>query len=127
MELDPGSYELVALTSTAITFPVFGQFVIPVHSDLVVEKPGVFYLGHLDSTVRERQDDEFRAGPQIPLLDQAVSGASGGTHDVFITDQFAADEPVFRTKFPALKDAVITKVILPPFDRARAQAWWEAH
>jgi len=76
-------------------------------------------------TVRERQGNEFKAGASIPLIDQAVVGASGGTFDVEISDQFATDEALFRDKFVALKDIEIRKAILPPFDRAKAQKWWE--
>jgi hypothetical protein len=47
--------------------------------------------------------------------------------DVEITDEFATDEGAFRSKFPALAGVTITKAILPAFDRAKAQQWWEAH
>lgn len=88
---------------------------------------GVFYLGQVNAVVRERQGNEFRAGPPIPLIDQAVIGASGGTFDIEIVDAQARDEALFRERFPALKDATIRKAMLPGFDRARAQKWWEEH
>lgn len=127
MELDPGSYKLVGLTSTATGFLINGFFFAPLHSDLVAKQSGVYYLGHVNATVRERKGEEFKAGASIPLLDQAVVGASGGTFDIEITDEFEKDEALFRTKFPALKGVTITKDILPAFDRAKAQAWWQAH
>lgn len=127
LELNPGHYEIRGLTSLARSFPINGFFFTPLHSPLEVKESGVYYLGHINATVRERQDNEFKAGPSIPLIDQAVAGASTGTFDVEITDDFAADEAVFRSKFPALATASIQKAILPAFDRAKAQQWWDAH
>jgi len=127
LELDPGKYEIRGLTSLARSFPINGFFFAPMHSDLEVKGKGVFYLGHVTATVRERQGNEFKAGPSIPLIDQAIAGASGGTFDVAITDEFAVDEPAFRAKFPALAGVPITKAVLPAFDRAKAQKWWELH
>lgn len=109
-------------------FPVVGQFWTPLHEPLDVKAgSAVYYLGHVEARVRERQGDEFRAGTLIPLIDQLAVGASGGTWDVAITDSFDVDEAVFRSRFAALKDVDIQKAILPPFDRAKAQAWWAAN
>ncbi len=127
MPLDPGRYEVRGLTSTVMSFPINGFFFAPMHSPLEVRGPGVYYLGHMSATVRERQGNEFKAGPTLPLIDQAVAGASGGTFDIEIIDRFATDEAVFRAKFPALKDVEIRKAVLPGFDRAKAQKWWEEH
>lgn len=125
MELEPGTYDIKGMTSMSQSFPVIASFFTPMHSPLEVKGSGVVYLGRVEATVRERQGNEFKAGPSIPLLDQALSGASGGTFDVVISDALATDEPVFRSRFPALKDAAIGKQILAPFDRAKAQDWWE--
>lgn len=127
LELEPGRYEIRGLTSLARSFPINGFFFAPMHSALESKGAGVFYLGHVSATVRERQGNEFKAGPALPLIDQAVAGASGGTFDVEISDQFSTDEALFRSKFPALADAKITKAILPVFDRSKAQQWWESH
>jgi len=104
---------------------VRGSFFTPLHTPLESKSPGVFYLGHVSAVVRERQGSEFRAGPAIPLIDQGVVGASGGTFDIAIVDGLASDEPQFRSRFPALNGATVQKAILPPFDRAKAQKWWE--
>ncbi len=126
-ELEPGHYEIRGLTSLKNSFLINGAFFAPMHSTFESKDAGVFYLGHVAATVRERQGNEFKAGPLLPLIDQAVVGASGGTFDIEITDQFATDEPVFRAKFPALANVKITKAILPSFDRNKAQQWWETH
>ena len=127
MELPPGQYQIVGMSATSGIFPIRGTFFTPLHVPLEVKDNGVFYLGHVNAVVRERQGNEFRAGPPIPLIDQAVVGASGGTFDIEIADAQDSDVALFRERFPALKTATIQKAILPPFDRARAQKWWEEH
>lgn len=127
MQLDPGRYDIVGLTSLSRSFPINGFFFAPLHASVESNRSGVYYLGHVEATVRERQGNEFKAGPSIPLIDQAVVGASGGTFDVEISDRMSTDEATFRAKFPALKGVGIKKAILPPFNRAVAQQWWEAH
>ncbi len=127
MELAAGTYDLVGLTSLARSFPFTAFFFTPIHASIQSTGPGVYYLGHVAATVRERKGEEFKAGPSVPLIDQAVAGASGGSFDVVISDDFATDEKVFRTKFPALAGVEIKKMILPAFDREKAQKWWAAH
>jgi hypothetical protein len=127
LKLEPGSYVIEGLTALSPKFPTNTIFFAPLHADLHVTGPGVFYLGHIEATVRERTNNEFKAGPSIPLIDQAVGGASGGTFDIDISDQWETDGARFIAKFPALKTVVVTKAVLPPFDRAKAQEWWEKH
>ena len=125
--LEPGRYEIRGLTCLARSFPINGIFFAPMHSAVESSGAGVYYLGHVSATVRERQGNEFKAGPSIPLIDQAIAGASGGTFDIVITDELSTDEGAFRAKFPALAGVTIKKAILPSFDRAKAQQWWETH
>jgi hypothetical protein len=126
MELEPGDYVIRGMTGFSGIFPVRGTFFAPLHAEVKSGEPGVFYLGHIAATVRERQENEFRAGPPIPLIDQAVTGFSGGTFDVVVSDRLDQDESIFKTKFPALREINIRKAPLPPFDRIKAQKWWEA-
>lgn len=127
MELENGDYVIRGLTGFSGIFPVRGTFFAPLHVETKSNGAGIFYLGHVSATVRERKDNEFKAGPSIPLIDQAVTGFSGGTFDIEITDQLEKDEPVFKSQFPALRNVSIQKAILPSFDRAKAQQWWEAN
>jgi hypothetical protein len=126
MELEPGDYVIRGVTGFSGVFPVRGTFFAPLHAEVKATQPGVYYLGHVAATVRERQENEFRAGPPIPLVDQAVTGFSSGTFDVVVSDRFDQDEQMFKTRFPVLREASIRKAPLPPFDRAKAQKWWEA-
>lgn len=78
------------------------QFFAPLNAEMQLPGSGIFYLGHVNATVRERIENEFRAGLPIPLVDQAVTGFSGGNFDIEIIDQFEKDEPEFRARFLAL-------------------------
>ena len=127
MELAQGKYVIRGLTSQKMIFPINGFFFAPLHADLEAKGPGVYYLGHVNAFVRERTGEEFRAGPILPLIDQAVAGASGGTFDIEISDKWASDEALFRSKFPQLSKVEIKKAILPPLDRDKAQKWWADH
>jgi len=127
MELDRGEYVIRGLTSLGKSFPIIGSFFAPLHAKLKSSDSGVFYLGHVEASVRERKENEFKAGGSFPLIDQAVIGASGGTFDIEISDQWNKDEAVLKAKFPALVAVSVQKAILPPFDKAQAQEWWEKH
>jgi len=127
LALPAGRYEIVGLTSISQHFPINAMYFAPLHERLEAKGSGVYYLGHVNATVRERKGNEFKAGGPLPLIDQAVAGASTGTWDIEIVDAWAADEALFRAQFPALKDVEVTKAILPTWDRVAAQAWWEAH
>lgn len=127
LKLDQGEYVIQGVTCLNRQFPIIANFFAPLHEKLVVAGPGVYYLGHVDATVRERVNDEFKAGPTIPLIDQAVAGASGGTFDIVISDRWDKDAGLFQGKFAALKDVTVQKAVMAPFDRAAAQKWWEDH
>lgn len=62
--------------------------------------------------MRECKDNEFKAGPSIRLLDQAIAGASGGTFDIEISDQWVKDGPKFLDKFPVLDGVPVQKRIV---------------
>lgn len=106
-------------------FPVHGLYFMPLHARLPAAAGGAYYLGAIKAVVRERRGSEFRAGPVIPLIDQAVAGASTGTFDIEITDAYADDVIRFRKTFAALKDVEIQNKVLPAWDRAVAQQYWE--
>ena len=124
MELENAGYVLRGLIGRG-GFASLGNFFIQLHLDLKSMGSGVSYLGHIDASIRERNDGEFRAGPLAPILWQAIPGFSGGTFDVAVSDAFIVDEEKFRSKFVGLKDIEIKKSILPAFDRQKAQEWWE--
>jgi len=127
IELPPGDYVIRGVTCMSRHFPIVASFFMPLQEKLTVSAAGVYYLGHADGVVRERKGSEFKAGPTLPLIDQGVAGASGGTFDVAISDQWDKDATQFTTRFPALQGVNVQKDIMAPFDRAYAQKWWEAN
>lgn len=124
MELEKGNYVLRGLTGFSGIFPR-GHFFAPLHAKIQSAETGIFYLGHINAVIRERIGNEFSAGSPVPIIAQTVTGFSGGTFDIEITDQFENDVSEFRVRFPALREAEIQKALLAPFDRAKAQQWWE--
>lgn len=126
--LKPGQYVLQGVAGQVNKILVISNCLLPIRSDMTIDQPGIYYLGRVDGVVRERKDDkEFKAGPTIPLIDQAVAGFSTGTWEVNIHDDSAEDLALYREHFPVLQSADIKMHLLHPFDRARAQKWWEEH
>lgn len=121
MELENGEYVIRGLTSSRFAVLIYTSFYTPLNLNLKSAGSGVFYVGHIEATIRERKDNEFRAGPQIPLIDQAVGGASGGTFDVVISDKWDSDKQKFPSEFPVLNTVEVKKSILPAFDRVKVQ------
>jgi hypothetical protein len=103
------------------------MFFTPLHETVEIKPNTIVYLGHIDATVIERKDGELRAGPVIPLVDQAVTGFSGGTWDISVSDQFDNDVTAFKKDFPALSNASIERDVLPAWDKQKATEWWAAH
>ena len=113
-QLSAGNYKLYQLFARAGIFPVTGSFSVPLYSPFSLEPHKIVYLGHIDATVIERTDDNtLRAGPVIPLIDQAVIGASGGTFVITITDQYEKDIKLFQSKYPYLAQYKVEDHTLP--------------
>jgi hypothetical protein len=122
---DGPNHTILGINAMASAFPSHGFYFVPLHAQIAAGPAGVYYLGSVKASVRERQGNEFRAGPAIPLLDQAITGASTGTFDIQISDDYATDVALFRKTFDSLQDVDIAKAVLPPWDRAKAQLYWE--
>lgn len=127
MELDPGKYVVRGAICMYSALLLNGSCFLPVHADIEVKPGTITYIGRVSGVMRERQGDEFRAGPVIPLVDQSVTGFSQSTFDVVISNQQEEDLKSYRDLFPVLKSADIAIEIMPPFDRSRAQVWWESN
>ncbi|HKJ33235.1 MAG TPA: hypothetical protein VKA34_15475 [Balneolales bacterium] len=113
-QLPAGSYKLRELFAQSGIFPVIGSFAVPVYSSFSIAPNKIIYLGHLEAIIKERTDDkELRAGSVFPLIDQAVTGASGGTFVVTITDLFEDDIKLFQKKYPYLTQYQVDNLTLP--------------
>lgn len=125
LALVAGEYKLLEVAGTANAFPFTSMFMVPLNMDVNVKPGSVTYMGRVTAKLRKRVGNEFRAGPVIPLLDQAVSGMSGGTWDISVDNLADKDIALFRSTFPALKNVSIDTVPLPAFDRAAYQRLWD--
>ena len=125
LALTGGEYKLYDVTGTASAFPINSFFVVPLNLDLKVQPGSVTYVGRMTAKLRDRVGNEFRAGPVIPLIDQSVSGMSGGTWDVSIDNLAEQDIALFRATYPALNNVTIETSPLPKFDRTAAQRLWD--
>lgn len=114
LALAPGEYELSGVRVTAGSFLVPGNGVVPVNATFRVPPGQAVYLGRIEAVRRERNGDEPHAGPVIPLIDQAVTGFSGGTFDVKLFDGYDHDLPLMRAEYPALQKVTVGKAFLIP-------------
>ena len=118
-------YSVRGFNAMASAFPVHTFYNVPLHANVPSFDTGVYYLGAVTAVIRERQDKEFRAGPVMPLIDQAVGGASTGTFDIEIIDSYISDMELFKKTFTALKDIEVQSAVLSKWDRSKAQLFWE--
>ena len=118
LSLPPGRYVLREFFGSSGVFPVRAHFGTPVFARFELKPAMVVYLGHIEATIRERKEDsELRAGPLLPLIDQAVAGFSGGTFDIEIVDRYEGDMAEFTRRHPFLSTHGVERVVLPPWQR----------
>jgi hypothetical protein len=116
VRLPSGGYVLRQIFGSAGFFPIRGMFAAPVFKRFELSPGTIVYLGHIEATIRARKsDDELRAGSLIPLIDQAVTGLSGGTFEIQISDDYDNDLIAFGEKYPGLVGATIERSVLPPW------------
>jgi hypothetical protein len=116
LRLPPGKYMLREFFGSAGTFPIRGMFGAPIYTRFELTPGTIVYFGHIEATIRQRtSDDQLRAGSLIPLIDQAVTGLSGGTFEIQISDNYENDLVAFRERYPGLVGASIERAILPPW------------
>ncbi len=121
-ELAGGAYTFHSIGAAYDHFPITGGGSVPLNYKLEIKPNAVIYLGHLDVVLRERKSDsEERAGKVVPLIDQAVVGASTGTYDVVAEDRFEEDMKLYLSEYPALQKVRIEKSILPQWIRPENQ------
>ncbi|MDO5625305.1 MAG: hypothetical protein Q4G71_11510 [Pseudomonadota bacterium] len=121
MDLEPGEYELRSLVASSYAVITNATFIAPTYVPFRVSaQRGVFYMGNVRATLRERKAGDLPAGPVVPIIAQEVSGAAGGSFDVVVSDRQRVDEAMFRAQYPALGTEPIRPALLPPYSRARA-------
>ena len=116
LRLPPGAYVFREIFGSAGFFPIRGAFGAPVYTRFELKPGTIVYFGRIEATIKARtNDDQLRAGPLFPLIDQAVTGLSGGTFDIQISDNYETDLVAFRGRYPGLVGATIERGILPPW------------
>jgi hypothetical protein len=56
--------------------------------------------------------DDQASGAAIPIIDQAVSGFSGGTLQVTLKDSYEQDVAALKNDYPALRDMQVIRAPL---------------
>jgi hypothetical protein len=115
--LPPGDYEITYFTGqTDVGFallPVIGRFEPPFKRFFRVGSGEAVYLGHVMARLVEKtSDDEERAGPIFPLLEQATTGMSSGTFKFDIVDRYSEDVSYIKTRFPSVASRDFSKRIM---------------
>lgn len=118
--LKPGSYNFSKIHCRCYRLmspAVNATCEIPINSNVDIKPNSIIYLGNINAIIRERKDNEERAGSIFPLLDQWATGFSTGTFDINFTDKYDEDIAQFRIDYPAIKAIKVDKAILSPWIR----------
>lgn len=120
-----GEYKMQNVWGMASAFPFNASFVIPLGMDVKVKPNSVTYVGRIKAQMRKRESGEFRAGPVVPLIDQAAAGMVRSTWEVSVDNNQEKDLALFREAYPVLKGVDVEAGAMLKFDRAVAQRMWE--
>jgi hypothetical protein len=115
MALDPTQYQIEDVNGMSRSFlpPIVASFDAEQDADFNVENSSPIYIGNLDLTLVERSNNKQpRGGSIAPLIDQAVSGFSGGTFKIAINDNYNQDLQNFEQAYPSLKGVKISKKLM---------------
>jgi hypothetical protein len=112
-QLPPGKYSIKSLQGRAGQFPIIGSMTFSVDAPFDVQPKSVIYLGHIAMTNIEKVNrDDQASGAAIPIIDQAVSGFSGGTLQVTLKDSYEQDVAALKNDYPALRDMQVIRAPL---------------
>lgn len=111
-QVRPGIYTIEEIFARSFSFPVVGWFEMPINYRVSIPANSVVYLGHLDSIIVDKTASDLPAGPLVPLLDQAVAGASTGTFKIKIEDNYNQDVEYIKKTYPIFKSIDIKKILL---------------
>ncbi|MGI0118270.1 hypothetical protein [Zooshikella sp. RANM57] len=117
-QVKPGKYILTDLIARGGWFPIMGVFSTPLSKSITIPDNKVIYLGHMDAKIIDKtKDDELRAGPLLPLVDQAIIGASTGTFKIKITDRYDQDIKLVQKKYSYLNDLPVENMTLSEWEQ----------
>jgi hypothetical protein len=119
--LPPGDYKITGFTGRTdmgfAVLPVRGQFDPSFERSFSVGANDSVYLGHVIARlVRRNTNDEERAGPLIPLIDQATTGMSNGTFKFEVVDDFQKDTEYLKVRYPSVGNRTFRRALLTSGD-----------
>lgn len=103
-KLSPGKYKIEEVKGEAGIFSFIGHFQFPINAEFNLENNVIAYLGYIEMINRKRKGGEMWSGNLIPLLDQAVTGFSGGTFDITVSDNYLEDIKLFKEHYPLINN-----------------------
>ncbi|MHC4323452.1 MAG: hypothetical protein ACYSUX_04170 [Planctomycetota bacterium] len=112
MRCIPGEHRLQNIGGSSRHFPIYGSFQIPVSNSFDIQPGKVVYLGRIEAVNRKRVGNQPRAGSVIPLIDQGVSGFSGGTWHIKMYDNYEEDIAAFKERYPLIGNYTVEKMVL---------------
>lgn len=112
-QLPPGRHTINTLSGSIRSAIFFGAMKFNVDAPFDVPPNAVIYAGHISIFNNERTDkDDQATGFVIPLLDQAITGMSGGTVDVVLEDRYDKTVELLKTEYPALRNVQVLRAPL---------------
>lgn len=113
IQLPAGEYELNKIEGSAMIPGNCGNFIIPINSNFAIKPNSMIYLGRIEAVNRKRENDnELRAGPMFPIINQATAGYYTGTFDIKLYNNFEEDVSLFIEKYPFINSYEIEKKTL---------------
>lgn len=110
-QLSEGKYKVGRVLGGCGFFPVSGHFEFPIEAEFEISSNQITYIGYVEMVNRKKMDGETRSGGIFPLIDQAVTGFSGGTFDIVISDRSDEDIKKFKESYPFIENHEIKKDI----------------
>jgi hypothetical protein len=112
IDAEPGTHTLNDIAGSSFNGLIYGSFIWPIDATFTLQQNEITYIGHIDMDNRKRNDGEARSGSLFPLIDQSISGFSGGTFDVRISDRYDADIQLFVNAYPFIQGMPVYKSIM---------------
>ncbi len=120
VELPAGEYFVTELAGTAGVFPLVGRFAFNPDWRFTLRAGEFAYLGRVTARLVEKtSQSQERAGPILPLIDQAATGFSYGTFQIDVQDRFTDDIPPVVKEHPFLEGKTIRVELLKPAGSGR--------
>ena len=120
LEENPGKHSFYSVRGSMVGGVFNPSFEAPMLVNYQAKENEILYIGNIHLVLRKKTSDlELRAGPVIPIFDQAAIGDA--TFDVEINDEYERDINEFEKVFINLKGHSVVKRILPSWSRPTSQ------